>query len=55
MSNCECCAVGLTPTLVDVFRRQPDLFAHWRFGTRSDGWTMGRTLASGAAKNVVTV
>jgi RNA-directed DNA polymerase len=27
--------------LVDVFRRQPDLFAHWRFGTRSDGWTMG--------------
>jgi RNA-directed DNA polymerase len=27
--------------LVDVFRRQPDLFAHWRFGTRPDGWTMG--------------
>jgi RNA-directed DNA polymerase len=26
--------------LVDVFRRQPDLFAHWRFGTRPDGWTM---------------
>ena len=27
--------------LVDVFRRQPDLFAHWRFGVRPDGWTMG--------------
>jgi RNA-directed DNA polymerase len=27
--------------LVDVFRRQPDLFAHWRFGARPDGWTMG--------------
>jgi RNA-directed DNA polymerase len=27
--------------LVDVFRRQPGLFAHWRFGTRPDGWTMG--------------
>jgi hypothetical protein len=22
-------------------RRQPDLFAHWRFGVRPDGWTMG--------------
>jgi transcriptional regulator with XRE-family HTH domain len=27
--------------LVDVFRRQPSLFAHWRFGVRPDGWTMG--------------
>jgi RNA-directed DNA polymerase len=27
--------------LVDVFRRQPGLFAHWRFGMRPDGWTMG--------------
>jgi len=27
--------------LVDVFRRQPGLFAHWRFGVRPDGWTMG--------------
>jgi RNA-directed DNA polymerase len=27
--------------LVDVFLRQPGLFAHWRFGTRPDGWTMG--------------
>ena len=27
--------------LVDVFRRQPGLFAHWRFGARPDGWTMG--------------
>jgi hypothetical protein len=26
---------------VDVFRRQPGLFAHWRFGVRPDGWTMG--------------
>jgi RNA-directed DNA polymerase len=26
--------------LADVFRRQPDLFAHWRFGVRPDGWTM---------------
>lgn len=24
-----------------IARRQPDLFAHWRFGVRSDGWTMG--------------
>ncbi len=24
-----------------VARRQPDLFAHWRFGVRPDGWTMG--------------
>ena len=23
------------------FRRQPGLFAHWRFGVRPDGWTMG--------------
>jgi RNA-directed DNA polymerase len=22
-------------------RRYPDLFAHWRFGVKPDGWTMG--------------
>ena len=27
--------------LADVYRRQPGLFAHWRFGARPDGWTMG--------------
>ena len=27
--------------LADVFRREPDLFAHWRFGARPDGWTIG--------------
>ena len=27
--------------LAAVFRRQPDLFAHWRIGARPDGWTMG--------------
>ncbi len=27
--------------IADVARRQPDLFAHWRFGVRPDGWTMG--------------
>jgi len=27
--------------IADVSRRQPDLFAHWRFGARPDGWTMG--------------
>ena len=27
--------------LADVARRQPGLFAHWRFGVRPDGWTMG--------------
>jgi RNA-directed DNA polymerase len=27
--------------LAAVYRRQPDLFAHWRFGARPDGWTMG--------------
>jgi RNA-directed DNA polymerase len=27
--------------LADVFRREPGLFAHWRFGARPDGWTMG--------------
>jgi RNA-directed DNA polymerase len=27
--------------LADVARRQPNLFAHWRFGVRPDGWTMG--------------
>jgi RNA-directed DNA polymerase len=25
----------------DVYRREPGLFAHWRFGARPDGWTMG--------------
>ena len=27
--------------LVAVFRRQPDLFHHWRVGARPDGWTVG--------------
>ncbi len=27
--------------IADVCRRQPGLFAHWRFGVRPDGWTMG--------------
>jgi RNA-directed DNA polymerase len=27
--------------LAEVYRREPDLFAHWRFGARPDGWTMG--------------
>jgi RNA-directed DNA polymerase len=27
--------------IADVARRQPSLFAHWRFGVRPDGWTMG--------------
>ena len=27
--------------LAAVYRREPDLFAHWRFGVRPDGWTMG--------------
>jgi RNA-directed DNA polymerase len=27
--------------LVSVFRRCPGLFAHWRFGLKPDGWTMG--------------
>ena len=27
--------------LAAVYRREPDLFAHWRFGARPDGWTMG--------------
>jgi len=27
--------------LAVVARRQPDLFAHWRFGVRPAGWTMG--------------
>lgn len=27
--------------LVAVFRRQPDLFHHWRTGARPDGWTVG--------------
>ena len=22
-------------------RRYPNLFAHWRFGVKPDGWTMG--------------
>jgi len=24
-----------------VARREPNLFAHWRFGLRPDGWAMG--------------
>jgi RNA-directed DNA polymerase len=27
--------------LADVARREPALFAHWRFGARPDGWAMG--------------
>jgi RNA-directed DNA polymerase len=27
--------------LAAVYRREPGLFAHWRFGVRPDGWTMG--------------
>jgi RNA-directed DNA polymerase len=27
--------------LAVVYRREPGLFAHWRFGVRPDGWTMG--------------
>ena len=27
--------------LADVYRREPALFAHWRFGARPDGWAMG--------------
>ena len=27
--------------LAAVFGREPGLFAHWRFGARPDGWTMG--------------
>ena len=27
--------------LAAVYRREPGLFAHWQFGVRPDGWTMG--------------
>jgi RNA-directed DNA polymerase len=27
--------------LAAVYGREPGLFAHWRFGARPDGWTMG--------------
>src|ERR1700691_4904089 len=27
--------------IASVARRQPSLFAHWKFGVRPDGWTMG--------------
>ena len=27
--------------LAAVYRREPGLFAHWRFGARPDGWTIG--------------
>jgi RNA-directed DNA polymerase len=27
--------------IADVARRQPNLFAHWRFGARPDDWTTG--------------
>jgi RNA-directed DNA polymerase len=27
--------------LVGVYRRSPDLFAHWQVGARPDGWTVG--------------
>ena len=36
--------------LVDVFLRQPGLFAHWRFGTRPDGWTMGARESRGSRR-----
>ena len=27
--------------LVAAYRRQPELFEHWRAGMRPDGWTVG--------------
>jgi RNA-directed DNA polymerase len=27
--------------LADVARREPNLFAHWRFGVKPDGWARG--------------
>jgi RNA-directed DNA polymerase len=27
--------------LASVARREPNLFAHWRFGMRPDGWATG--------------
>lgn len=27
--------------LVRIAKRQPDLFAHWRYGVKPDGWTIG--------------
>jgi RNA-directed DNA polymerase len=27
--------------LAAVYRREPGLFAHWRFGASPEGWTMG--------------
>jgi len=30
-----------TRFLAGVYRREPGLFAHWRFGARPEGWTMG--------------
>ncbi len=27
--------------LARIARREPNLFAHWRFGLKPDGWTMG--------------
>jgi len=38
--------------LVDVFLRQPGLFAHWRFGTCPDGWTMGQPRQSARGSNL---
>jgi RNA-directed DNA polymerase len=32
---------GARRFIADVARRQPGLFAHWRWGVRPDGWTMG--------------
>ena len=32
---------GARQWLVDVYRRQPDLFHHWRLGARPEGWTVG--------------
>jgi RNA-directed DNA polymerase len=27
--------------IAEIYRREPGLFAHWQFGARPDGWTMG--------------
>ena len=41
--NTSGCAAMRQSTQVPaaVYRREPGLFAHWRFGARPDGWTMG--------------
>jgi RNA-directed DNA polymerase len=37
----RCRPVKARRFLADVARREPSLFAHWRFGVQPDGWTMG--------------